>query len=170
MFLSNYSVQLQCLQRAPGRRLTDRDRGSYPGHLRGRQRRWPLSKPLRIVSRSININYFTFYIQENILFKTGYPIKVLKNLLVFLPSASQQRWRRRPGYVLFLPSFLTKFCQYFDKFWHCVTQIKWNIKWQPKAQYKLILISLVAGHVINVFHNYNDAPRNCPSYNGNAKS
>jgi hypothetical protein len=50
-FLSNHTLQLQCLQRAPGRRVTEktqlfhtncrsgRDLGSNPGHLRGRQLR-----------------------------------------------------------------------------------------------------------------------------------
>jgi hypothetical protein len=49
-FLFNYTVQLRCFQRAPGRRVTEnsqlfhtnrrsgRDRGSNPGHMRGRQR------------------------------------------------------------------------------------------------------------------------------------
>jgi hypothetical protein len=58
-FFFKFPVQLQCLQRAPGRRVTEKSQlfhtncrssgdGEWnPGHLRGRQRQKPLRHPLQ---------------------------------------------------------------------------------------------------------------------------
>jgi hypothetical protein len=65
LFLPNYTVQLQYLQRDSGRRVTEknhlfhtncrsgRDRGLNSGHLRGRQTSYRLRHPLRLGKKTL---------------------------------------------------------------------------------------------------------------------